>query len=100
MFVFISQIFQDKMKSLDKTAGSETIGMNNQERENQSETSHNQSLLLADPWKPCQRSRATVKGQTGVENHSNVINTELIKTAERSFKFDSIRFFYLHMRGH
>uniref|UniRef100_A0A8C4GML9 Chloride channel K n=1 Tax=Dicentrarchus labrax TaxID=13489 RepID=A0A8C4GML9_DICLA len=31
------------------------------ERENLSETSHNKSLLLAEPWKPCRRTRAIVK---------------------------------------
>ncbi|XP_037627485.1 chloride channel K [Sebastes umbrosus] len=41
------------MKSLDEAPGSDTAG------ENQS--SHYESLLLADPWKPCRRSRATVK---------------------------------------
>ncbi|KAM9350559.1 chloride channel K [Symphorus nematophorus] len=50
------------MKSLDETPGSETIRQNNNwERENRSETSHNKSLLLADPMKPCRRTRAVVK---------------------------------------
>ncbi|XP_040009410.1 chloride channel K [Xiphias gladius] len=48
------------MKSVDETPGSETEN-NNQERENQSVTSHNRSLLLSDPWKPYRRHRAIVK---------------------------------------
>ncbi|XP_029291807.1 chloride channel K [Cottoperca gobio] len=48
------------MKSLDEAPGSESVRENNNwERENQSETSHNK--ILSDPWKPCRRSRATVK---------------------------------------
>lgn len=67
------------MKSLDEAPGSEIIGENNnREPESQSETSHNKSPLLADPWKPCRRSRATVKGQTKVENHLNGINADPI----------------------
>ncbi|XP_042348607.1 chloride channel K [Plectropomus leopardus] len=51
------------MKSLDEAPETEIIRENNNwEPENQSETSHNKSLLLADPWKPCRRSSATVKG--------------------------------------
>ncbi|XP_076597665.1 chloride channel K [Chaetodon auriga] len=49
------------MKSMDEAPGSETVRLNNQERENQSATSHYKSPLLADPVKPCQRSRAAVK---------------------------------------
>ncbi|XP_041802718.1 chloride channel K [Chelmon rostratus] len=49
------------MKSLDEAPGSETVRLNNWERENQSATSHYESLLLADPVKPCRRTRATVK---------------------------------------
>ncbi|KAK5863224.1 hypothetical protein PBY51_000270 [Eleginops maclovinus] len=50
------------MKSLDEVPGSGIIVENNNlDQENQSETSHNKSPLLADPWKPCQRSRATAK---------------------------------------
>ncbi|KAM7410953.1 hypothetical protein PAMA_021087 [Pampus argenteus] len=41
------------MKSLDED--------NNWEQENRSGTSHNKSPLLADPWKPCRRSRVFVK---------------------------------------
>ncbi|KAM7404367.1 hypothetical protein PAMP_011719 [Pampus punctatissimus] len=41
------------MKSLDED--------NNWEQENRSDTSHNKSPLLADPWKPCRRSRVFVK---------------------------------------
>ncbi|XP_045912443.1 chloride channel K [Micropterus dolomieu] len=51
------------MNSLDVAPGSETIRDNvNWEPENQSETSHNKSLLLADTWKPCRGTRAIVKG--------------------------------------
>lgn len=65
-----TQTFQDKMKSLDEAPGSETVRQsNNGERENQSDTSHNQSLLLAAQMKPCRRTRAIVKGQTEGENH-------------------------------
>ncbi|XP_070825302.1 chloride channel K [Chaetodon trifascialis] len=49
------------MESMDEAPGSETVILNNQERENQSATSHYKSLLLADPMKPCQRTRAVVK---------------------------------------
>ncbi|XP_071402689.1 chloride channel K [Centroberyx affinis] len=49
------------MKSLDEAPGSETMGVKNREQENQWETSHNESPLLDDPRKPCQRSRAFVK---------------------------------------
>ncbi|XP_070694983.1 chloride channel K [Pempheris klunzingeri] len=50
------------MKSVAASPGSETVGENNDwERENLSETSHHESLLLADPWKPCRRTRAIVK---------------------------------------
>ncbi|XP_067447684.1 chloride channel K isoform X2 [Thunnus thynnus] len=56
------QTFQDKMKSLDEAPGRETSRENNNwQRENQSDTSHNKSPLLADPWKPCRRSRGIVK---------------------------------------
>nr|XP_046253157.1 chloride channel K isoform X7 [Scatophagus argus] len=58
----VAQTFQDKMKSLDEAPGSETIRHGNKwERENQSETSHNKSLLRADPVKPCRRTHAIVK---------------------------------------
>ncbi|KAL3063755.1 hypothetical protein OYC64_000149 [Pagothenia borchgrevinki] len=58
----IRTTLHNKMKSLDEAAGIEIIGENNnRERENQSETSHNKSPLLADPWKPWRRSRATIK---------------------------------------
>lgn len=58
------------MKNLEEALGTETDEENNnQEREDQSETFHNKSPLLSDPWKPCQRPRAIVKGQTEVENH-------------------------------
>ncbi|XP_037540454.1 chloride channel K [Nematolebias whitei] len=33
-----------------------------QEQENRSETSHNKVPLLLNPWKPCRRTRTTVKG--------------------------------------
>ncbi len=57
------------MKSLVEAPGSETVRENNNwERENQSETSHNKSLLLADPWKPCRRTHAIVRGQSEVKN--------------------------------
>ncbi|KAK2851110.1 hypothetical protein Q5P01_007386 [Channa striata] len=51
------------MKSLDKGAecGTDIENNNNQEGENQSETSHNRSPLLSDPWKPYQRPRAIAK---------------------------------------
>ncbi|XP_049921345.1 chloride channel K [Epinephelus moara] len=51
------------MKNLDDApSGREIIRENNNwERENQSETAHNKTPLLGDPWKPCRRSRATVK---------------------------------------
>eukprot|EP00064_Thunnus_orientalis_P013849 superscaffoldBa00002317_g13890 len=50
------------MKSLDEAPGRETSRENNNwQRENQSDTSHNKSPLLADPWKPCRRSRGIVK---------------------------------------
>ncbi|XP_068615832.1 chloride channel protein ClC-Kb-like [Brachionichthys hirsutus] len=52
------------MKRLDEAPGRETIRRNgNLEEENQSETSHNTSLLI-DPLKPCRQTRANVKGQT------------------------------------
>uniref|UniRef100_A0A3B4TEW5 Chloride channel K n=1 Tax=Seriola dumerili TaxID=41447 RepID=A0A3B4TEW5_SERDU len=50
------------MTNLHEVSGSETDGgSNNQERENQSEASHNKSPLLSDPWKPCRQPRAIVK---------------------------------------
>uniref|UniRef100_UPI0037E76DA9 chloride channel K n=1 Tax=Semicossyphus pulcher TaxID=241346 RepID=UPI0037E76DA9 len=50
------------MKRQDESPGSETAGQNNnRERENQSDTSHNETLLLADRWKPCRQSRGAVK---------------------------------------
>ncbi|XP_060914361.1 chloride channel K [Labrus mixtus] len=50
------------MKSLDESPGSEATEKNEDwERENQSETSHNKTLLLPDRWKPCRQTRATVK---------------------------------------
>ncbi|KAI3357123.1 hypothetical protein L3Q82_015591 [Scortum barcoo] len=50
------------MKSLNEAPGVETIRENKDwERENQSEASHNKSLLPADPWKPCLRTRAIVR---------------------------------------
>ncbi|XP_031724721.1 chloride channel K isoform X3 [Anarrhichthys ocellatus] len=53
---------QDKMRSPEEAAGSETVGENEDwEQGNQSDTSCNRIVLLADPWKPCRRSRATVK---------------------------------------
>lgn len=56
------------MKNLDKDCGNETDGQSNtREPENQWETSHNKSPLLSDAWKPYQRPRAIVKGQTEVE---------------------------------
>lgn len=58
------------MESLDEAPGNETVRQNNnREGENQSETSHNKTLLTADPMKPCRRTRAIVKGQTERENH-------------------------------
>ncbi len=63
-------MFQAQMKSLDQTPGSEpTRQSNNWERENQSETSHNKSPLLAAQMKPCRQTRTIVKGQTEGENH-------------------------------
>lgn len=63
------------MKSLDEAPGAETLRLNNNwEGESRSETSHNVGLLIV---KPCQRTRAVVKGQTGRESHSNVINALL-----------------------
>lgn len=54
-------LIQGKMKN-------ETDGESNtQERENQLETSHNKSPLLPAAWKPYQRPRAIIKGQTEVE---------------------------------
>ncbi|XP_041656163.1 chloride channel K [Cheilinus undulatus] len=50
------------MKSLDESPESGTAEENNYwERENQSETSHNKTLLFTNQWKPCRRTRATVK---------------------------------------
>ncbi|XP_053173338.1 chloride channel K [Scomber japonicus] len=50
------------MKRLDETPRSEANRENNNwERENQSDTSHNNSPLLADPWKPCRKSRGFIK---------------------------------------
>ncbi|KAM3618002.1 uncharacterized protein V6R79_013814 [Siganus canaliculatus] len=50
------------MKRLDETPGTESVReSNNWERENQLETSHNERLLLADPLKPCQRTRTIFK---------------------------------------
>ncbi|XP_030589953.1 chloride channel K isoform X2 [Archocentrus centrarchus] len=51
------------MKSLDESRRSEAGGENNnQEQENQSDTSHNRRPLLSNPWKPCRRHHAVVKG--------------------------------------
>ncbi|GLD51558.1 chloride channel protein ClC-Ka [Lates japonicus] len=50
------------MKNLEEALGTETDReSNDQEREDQSETSHNKSPLLSDPWKPCRRPRVIVK---------------------------------------
>nr|XP_014267261.2 chloride channel protein ClC-Kb [Maylandia zebra] len=50
------------MKSPDEPRRSKVDGENNNwEQENQSDTSHNKSPLLSDPWKPCRRHRAVVK---------------------------------------
>lgn len=71
------QTVQDEMESLDEAPGRETFRQkNNWEGENQSKTSRNKNLLIADPVKPCQRTRAVVKGQTGRETHYCVINTD------------------------
>ncbi|XP_074536780.1 chloride channel K [Halichoeres trimaculatus] len=51
---------EDQMKSLDEAPGSETGQRRNNWEENN--RSHNTILLLPDRWKPCQRTRATVKG--------------------------------------
>lgn len=60
------QTLQDKMKSPDEPRRSKADGKNNNwEQENQSDTSHNKSPLISDPWKPCRRHRAVVKGQSG-----------------------------------
>ncbi|KAM8863202.1 chloride channel K isoform 2-T2 [Spinachia spinachia] len=54
---------QDRTKSPEEPAGSQTVGENNDWKQgNQSDTSCDRILLQDDPWKPCQRSRATVKG--------------------------------------
>ncbi|KAF0036753.1 hypothetical protein F2P81_012065 [Scophthalmus maximus] len=51
------------MKSLDEAPGSERDRESkNPERGNRYETSHYKSALLSDPWKPCRRPRAIVKG--------------------------------------
>ncbi|XP_036958651.1 chloride channel K isoform X2 [Acanthopagrus latus] len=53
---------EDKIKRPDRAPGSETVRQTvDWEPENQSETSHNKSLLFADPMKPCRRTRAVVK---------------------------------------
>ncbi|CAI5646860.1 unnamed protein product [Oreochromis niloticus] len=50
------------MKTPDDSRRSEADGENNnREQENRSDTSHNKSPLLSDPWKPCRRHRAVVK---------------------------------------
>ncbi|TNN58350.1 Chloride channel protein ClC-Kb [Liparis tanakae] len=46
-----------------EAAGSGAVGEDDdRQRGNQSDASYNETLLLADPWKPCRRSRAAVKG--------------------------------------
>lgn len=63
-------MFQDKMKSFDTVPGCETVGLSNKrDPGNQSKTSNAETLLLADPMRPCRRSRAVVKGQTDEGNH-------------------------------
>ncbi|XP_058499931.1 chloride channel K [Solea solea] len=49
------------MKILDEAPVSETDRESDQERGDRYETSHYQSLLLSDPWKPCRQTRAVVK---------------------------------------
>lgn len=62
----MTETSQDKMASLGEAPGSKTVRqLSSWEEENQLETSHNKSLLIAEPVKPCQRARAIVKGQTG-----------------------------------
>lgn len=64
------QMFQDAMKSSEGSPRSENVSRNNErDGENQSETSHNRSLLITDPVQPCRRTRAIVKGQPEKENH-------------------------------
>lgn len=66
----IMQIFQDAMKTSEESPGSENVSWNRKwEEENQFETSHNRRPLITDPVKPCQRTRAVVKGQPEKENH-------------------------------
>nr|XP_040049262.1 chloride channel K [Gasterosteus aculeatus aculeatus] len=53
---------RDPTKSPEEPAESQSAGEDNdRERANQSDPSCDTILLQADPWKPCQRSRATVK---------------------------------------
>ena len=71
----MKQTVPDEMGSLDEAPGRETFRQkNNWEGENQS--SRNKSLLIGDQVKPCQRTRAVVKGQTGKETHYRVINAD------------------------
>lgn len=64
------KIFQDTMKSLEESPGSENVSQNNKrDEENQFEAPNNSSLLIPDPVQPCRRTRAVVKGQPGKENH-------------------------------
>lgn len=51
---------EDEMKSMDEATESETERRRN--KWGDQKWSHNTSLLLPDQWKPCQRTRATVKG--------------------------------------
>lgn len=62
----MTETSQGKMESLGEAPGTKTARqLSSREEENQLETSHNKSLLIAEPRKPCQRTRAIVKGQTG-----------------------------------
>lgn len=62
--------FQDMMKSLEESPGSENVSQNNKhDEENQFEVPHNRSLLITDPVQPCGRTRAVVKGQHEKKNH-------------------------------
>ena len=52
---------------LDFTSKVEEGCLKDKETENQRGEQHNEALLLANPWKPWQRSRSLVKGQIKVK---------------------------------